>query len=1631
MADITVDVNLPSTISVDVTSPTQVLATNISIPGPQGPRGEKGNPTSINSLTAENIIITGADGNIVYNSGLNTIFISGNSGYFQSAVNSLTTNLNNTGANLNTSINNLSGLFTGYTGTLDATYATDSQLNSTGNTLNIKIDNLSGYVNSQDTNISNNLASTGSSLQSNINTLSSNLNSTGSTLNSSMSSLSGTLTSNYATIINLASTGSNLQNQINNLDNVYATDASVTTVANNLASTGNALETKIGSLSGTLTSNYATITNLGLTGSTLNNNINSLSGTLTSNYATITNLASTGSTLVSSINSLSSAFTGFTGNLDATYATDSQLTSTGSTLVSSINSLSGYINSSSSNIVFTTGNQTISGSKIFASPIYFISGANSEIRLGGSGGSIDLRGGDAEYDIIGGNGGNIIMRGASPNYNGNGKAGDINTSASSDAGGGNIYTAGGNENAPGGNIDTRGRNYNMPGGNINTSNGGGNIYTFGDGGAFGGSSAFGGNIYLTGKISVDNNIKSAGNINLSAGGGNIQSIGGNDYAWSDEENNNYYTFGGQGGSIILNGQDSDEVGNGANGGNINTSNGGGSIDTRGQGQIQFGFDPIRTTLSGTASQNRIVYLPDANGTLALDSNVAITGSTLNNSISSLSGTVTGNYVTKSNGQFTNRPTVNGTGILLSGEAASLPTTILYTTGNQIKSGRLIIGDDANSIVDPNSTYALSLQTNSPSTWLEILNNSGANKGVFFGIQNNDFEQYNWQAGDIKFFTSQNFSDGTERLRIKNNGKVGIGTSSPSELLEVSGNIKASGASFIYRPTVNGTGVLLSGEVASLPATIVYTTGNQTISGNKNFVQNVIVGDQTQDDLLVVSGNEISFGVIPTVSGNPLLTGIDLSSYATVANLASTGSTLDTKINNLSGYINSSSSNIVFTTGNQTISGVKNFTNNLVFQDNLFQISQASGYLTGIGYSGNYDGGYFLGDTKLSQNTRRLVENSFGKTWVAKDSERTWWGIAISSNGQYQTAIVYNGQIYVSSDYGNSWVARESSRAWVGIDVSSDGKYQTAVVNPGFIYVSSDYGNTWVARESSSDWVGIAVSSNGQYQTALGSNTQIYVSSDYGNSWVARESSRAWVGIDVSSDGKYQTAVVNLGFIYVSSDYGNTWVAKDSSRGWYGVSISSDGKYQTAVVNPGFIYVSSDYGNTWVAKDSSRDWYGVSISSDGKYQTAVGYFTYTYVSSDYGNSWVPKYNPKYWRGVAVSSDGKYQTAVGYNEKIFVSNMDERIDGNLYADNVYGNNLLTITGNQFVDGLKSINNSLYLNNINEPKTLFSYDFSTMINQTGASVAPSFDLQTNFISAGNMTRSTGISGFSSTVGWGAVSFSISGSTVELAINNYGEYYTIPISSNINMTNPNQGYWNGAEIYSINPLIVIRSPAGPKSVALMYGPSADPVFATVIDSGINIIPNANANTDISPVFNQALKNNKIKLSPNSNAFLFLVPYQATGNGGTLRFVTQGGGADLAFKGLNFNNIYSDSSLKINTDVNMLGKLDLNKNKLVNSISETININSNFTITDAYNGRIVLTNSATTTTGTLVPGIVSGFNMSIIQGGVGQVQITGNLPSILLNSFNNQFKTAGRFANVSLLNTGNDGYILYGNTSV
>ena len=81
----------------------------------------------------------------------------------------------------------------------------------------------------------------------------------------------------------------------------------------------------------------------------------------------------------------------------------------------------------------------------------------------------------------------------------------------------------------------------------------------------------------------------------------------------------------------------------------------------------------------------------------------------------------------------------------------------------------------------------------------------------------------------------------------------------------------------------------------------------------------------------------------------------------------------------------------------------------------------------------------------------------------------------TGDGSIQTAVVWNGQIYVSTDYGNSWNPKDSVRNWYGVAMSSTGQYQTATAHGDQIYVSNDYGNTWNPKDSVRYWRGVAMS----------------------------------------------------------------------------------------------------------------------------------------------------------------------------------------------------------------------------------------------------------------------------------------------------------------------------------------------------------------------------------------------------------------------------------------------------------------------------------------------------------------------------------------------------------------------------
>lgn len=110
---------------------------------------------------------------------------------------------------------------------------------------------------------------------------------------------------------------------------------------------------------------------------------------------------------------------------------------------------------------------------------------------------------------------------------------------------------------------------------------------------------------------------------------------------------------------------------------------------------------------------------------------------------------------------------------------------------------------------------------------------------------------------------------------------------------------------------------------------------------------------------------------------------------------------------------------------------------------------------------------------------------------------------------------------------------------------------------------------------------------------------------------------------------------------------------------------------------------------------------------------------------------------------------------------------------------------------------------------------------------------------------------------------------------------------------------------------------------------------------------------------------------------------------------------------------------------------IDLGGSRLLNFTQDIVNVNSNFLISGNFNSDFVLANSSSQITGTIVSGNPIGFNASLIQIGLGNVRITGSGSNVIINSFNNRFRTSGRFAQINILHTGNNGYIMYGNTAV
>ena len=269
------------------------------------------------------------------------------------------------------------------------------------------------------------------------------------------------------------------------------------------------------------------------------------------------------------------------------------------------------------------------------------------------------------------------------------------------------------------------------------------------------------------------------------------------------------------------------------------------------------------------------YFPVVDPTLGAGSkNVRVTVDGLSKNLVNVTY-LTGNQTISGVKTFSSRPTVNGSGVLLVGEATSASVSgAVYTTGDQTVSG--------NKTFTGISYFNSGAFSNRPTVnGVGVLLVGEATSASVSGAVYTTGDQ---TVSGVKTFAATGYF--LSGLIVSGSG------------LRVSG-----AASFSQRQTVNGTGVLLVGEATSTSASVtgaVYTTGDQTVSGVKTFV-----GTGYFLSGLIVSGNGLMVSGAASFSQRPFVngTGVLLSGEATSSTI----------------------SNVVYTTGDQTISGIKTFT----------------------------------------------------------------------------------------------------------------------------------------------------------------------------------------------------------------------------------------------------------------------------------------------------------------------------------------------------------------------------------------------------------------------------------------------------------------------------------------------------------------------------------------------------------------------------------------------------------------------------------------------------------------------------------------------------------------------------------
>ena len=242
------------------------------------------------------------------------------------------------------------------------------------------------------------------------------------------------------------------------------------------------------------------------------------------------------------------------------------------------------------------------------------------------------------------------------------------------------------------------------------------------------------------------------------------------------------------------------------GGSIITADGGGSIDTRNTGSIELGFNGTRTTVSGTATANRSINLPNESGTLALtqqSGDYEITDSTKG-------------IIMKSPNGNRWRITIDNNGSLIR-TMLSILLMFLFVCGANAQVQDLVYGTN-NVVIGPNNTNALSFTNpvsfSNPISFGTNSSSVRSNLGLGTAATNatSDFQPISSNLTKLSSNNASSLTNFPSNL-LQTNGNASGLTNFPASLLQTNGNAFSLTNFPTFNQNTTGTASNVTGVVA--------------------------------------------------------------------------------------------------------------------------------------------------------------------------------------------------------------------------------------------------------------------------------------------------------------------------------------------------------------------------------------------------------------------------------------------------------------------------------------------------------------------------------------------------------------------------------------------------------------------------------------------------------------------------------------------------------------------------------------------------------------------------------------------------------------------------------------------------